>query len=110
MVNTSTVDTDENYSMRYKVSDVRKTFKNILYYFTLAHKSLCVYILQIGPLNSGLIILSYCCVLSDLIRRISNYMCYILFICKGATNFRKYKLVSIQSDPKKTCADMKLSN
>ena len=54
MVNTSIVDTDENYSMCYKVNYFRKTFKNILYYFTLAYKSSCVYILQIGPLNSGL--------------------------------------------------------
>ena len=42
------------------------------------------------------ITLSQYCLLSDLIRRISNYMCQILFICKGPTSFRKYKPVNIK--------------
>ena len=45
-------------------------------------------ILQIGSTGAFKIILIQCCVLSDLIRRILNYMCQILFICKGPS-FRK---------------------
>ena len=42
------------------------------------------------------ITLTQYCVLSDLIRRMSNYMCQILFICKGPTSFRKYKPVNMR--------------
>ena len=39
LVNTFTIDTDEYYSMCYKVNDA-KAFKSLVYYFTLcAHKS-----------------------------------------------------------------------
>ena len=73
LVNTFTVDTEE-YPL-LKVHD-----------FTLcAHKSY-VCILQIGSFEKKMLI--QCCILSDLIRRISNYICQILFTCKGLTNFQ----------------------
>ena len=40
--NTFTIDTDDYYPICYKVNDA-KTFKNLVYYFTLAHKSSYVY-------------------------------------------------------------------
>ena len=43
VVNTFTIDIDEYYPMSYKVNDA-KTFKNLVYYFTLCvHKSSYVY-------------------------------------------------------------------
>ena len=34
--------------------------------------------------------LGHCCILSDMIRRIWSYICYILFICNGSTSFQNY--------------------
>ena len=47
LVNTFTIDTDEYYSVCYKVNDA-KTFKNLAYYFMLAS------ILHTGSFNWGL--------------------------------------------------------
>ena len=56
-----------------------------LHDFTLcAHKSY-VCILQIDSFEKYVV---QCCILSDLIRRISNYICQILFTCIGPTNLQ----------------------
>ena len=86
----------------YNVNDT-KIFKSVVLFHALCTQIICI--LQIGSLNAtGVfkIILIQFCVLSDLIRRISNYMCEILLICNGQpTSFGKYKPVNIQSGSSK---------
>ena len=74
--------TDEYYPMRYKLNDTQDLQKPFIYLygFKLAHKSSYIadWLNLIGAFKITLL-----CVLLDLIRRISNYMCQILFIFKG---------------------------
>ena len=51
------------------------------------------------------------CIFSEIIRRISNYMCWVLFICKRSTSFIGSKEQTGQDHPTKiTSADMELRN
>ena len=95
LVNTFTIDTDGYYPVSYKVN-YAKTFKNLVYLPLL----MTICILQTGQARltgAFKIILSQCCVLLGITRRISNYMCQILFIYKEPTSFRKYTVVRFTS-------------
>ena len=79
-----------------------------------AHKSyVCCWLARLtrlGPLKLYWLSAVY---FINLIRRISSYMCQILFIWKGPTSFGKHKLVDIYTvriTQKRTSSDMELRN
>ena len=104
LVNTITINIDEYYPRCYKVNDA-KTFKNfiasiILRFVLTNYMYIADWLVYLGLLK---IMLIQCYVMSDLIKRMSSYMCQIL------------KSVNIQPRSprtliKRTSADMALSN
>ena len=86
LVNTFTIDIGEYYPACYKVNDA-KTFKNLRYIFMLVNHHVYYRLARLTGAFRIIAIDFQCCISSDIIRRISNYMCWILFICKGPTSF-----------------------
>ena len=87
LVNTFTNDTDAYYPVCYKVNDA-KTFKNHVAsyrYFMLANHHVCYILARLTEAFKIIAIDFWCCILSGIIRRKSNYICWILSICKGST-------------------------
>ena len=77
------------------------------------HMLVCIVYCRLARLTGAFkIILSQCCVLLDLIRRISNYMCQILSFAKDQQTFESTQSVYSQDHPKrkKITADMELRN
>ena len=89
-MNTPTIDTDEHYTMRYKINLMPRPLKTLYIILRSMLTNRHMYcILQIGSFNRAFkIILIQCYALSDPIRRISNYICQILFISRGRANKR----------------------
>ena len=103
--NIFTIDTDEYYTMCYKVNMMTrllKTFYRYISFYALTSQIIiCIVYCRLARLTGAFkILLTQCCVLSDLIKRISNYMCQILSFAKDQDHAKR----------KKTSADMELKN
>ena len=102
LVNTFTIDTDEHYPVCYKVNDA-KAFKNAVYYFMLANHHVYYRLARLTGTFKIIAIDFQCCIFSGIIRRISNYMCWVLFICKRSTSFIESINQSGSSSKKNIC-------
>ena len=114
LVNTFTLDTDKYYPRCCRVNET-KTFKNLVAsFYTLCSQIICTAYCRLIDLTSAFnITLIYCCILFNLIRRLSNNVRSFLF-AKGKKAF-KIKLVNILSRSprvltKRTSAAMELSH
>ena len=115
LVKTFTVDTEKYYPRFYKVND-DKNCKNLVgLFYALCSQIICMYIAgwliyltRVLKKHADLVLY----IIGSHQKDISNYICQILFICKGPTNFQ-IKLVDKKSRSpktlmKRTSADMKL--
>ena len=89
-MNKFTIDTDEYYPVCYKVNDA-KIFKNVvaLYYFMLANHHLYYRLARLAAAFKIIAIDFVSAVFYQVSLEVHQtiYMCWILFICKGATNY-----------------------
>ena len=91
---TFTIDTDEYYTVCYKVNDA-KTFKNLVYYFMLAKYHVCYRLARLTGIFKIIAIDFQCCILWGIIRRISNYMLHPFHLQSVNKFYRNYKPVRI---------------
>ena len=92
LMNTFTIDTDENNPVCYKENDA-KTFANLAYYFMLTNHY--VYCRLARLTGVFYFILVQCCVLLGIIRRISNYALDPFHLQRTYKLCRKYEPVRI---------------
>ena len=109
LVNIFTIDTEEYHPVCYKVNDA-KTFKTPVYYFMIANHHVYYKLARLTGTFKIIAIDFQCCILSGIIRRISNYICWIFFICKGSASFIEGINQSGSPSKKRTSDDMELRN